>query len=131
MFRKAAIVLALAASFLGAQAMDLPKARELTYNKHNKTKSAKPNSGVKSKAKTVSLCLVGADADLVPFDSNGGATFVATSYIFSAAMKVYDCADTNADGTPKANTEAIGDAGYVILWTRPDRGSLDGRRIHV
>lgn len=67
MFRKTAIVLALAASFLGAQAMDLPKpARELT-NK-NKTKSAKvtaPKNGgftksnqCKNAAKTFVQCAV-------------------------------------------------------------------------
>ena len=63
MFRKAAIVLALAASFLGAQAADLPKARELFGHK-NKTKSAhgstKSGNNVRAKAKTAQLCLGGA-----------------------------------------------------------------------
>ncbi len=108
MFRKAAILLALAASFIGTQAMDLPLARELTYNKHNKTKAAKPNKGARSKAKTVEICLFGtSEADV-------SITGTGTVEIYTASLRVYNCADINADGTLKSgvtDADAIGDAG--------------------
>lgn len=106
MFRKAAIVLALAASFLGAQAMDLPKpVRELTHK--NKTKPAAHNSGVKSKTKTAQLCLVGEGYDRMGLDSNGGA-FAATSYLYTAHMSVYNCADVGTTGAPNTGATPIG-----------------------
>lgn len=107
MFRKAAVALALAASVLGIQAIDLSKVklegRKLT------TKPAAHTST--RKAKTVELCLVGVGLDLVPFFSNPGDPTAATSYLFTAAMDAYNCADVNADGSPKDNVDRIGYTG--------------------
>lgn len=101
MFRKAAIVLALAASFLGAQAMDLPKpVRDLTSK--NKTKAAGKNNGVKAKAKTVQLCLEGIASDLQVFDP---------TILYTASMSAYNCADFGSNGFPIDNAQSIGGIG--------------------
>ncbi len=87
MFRKAAVVLALAASFLGAQAADLPKARELLghKNKTTKTVSTKPGNNVRAKAKTAQLCLGGPDWD-VEYDEDTDLDML------SGTFEVFDCA---------------------------------------
>ena len=105
MFRKAAIVLALAASFLGAQAMDLPKpVRDLTSK--NKTKAAGKNNGAKAKAKTVSLCLQGVDGRLATI-----ADDVADTLLFTAGMEAYDCANFGSNGLLIGTPEPIGGVG--------------------
>ena len=60
MLRRTTVALVLAASFLGAQAMDLSKP-ERELSKTNKTKPAAHNNGFKSKAKTAGLRLVRTD----------------------------------------------------------------------
>ena len=101
MFRKAAIVLALAASFLGAQATDLPKPEhELGYK--NKTKSAhgstKHGNNVWAKAKTAELCLGGAGG--IGFDQGNSAS--SNNYV-SGNFEVFDCATIT-----EMDREAIG-----------------------
>ncbi len=110
MFRKAAIVLALAASFLGAQAKDLPKARQLFGHK-NKTKSAhgstKHGNNVRAKTKTAELCLGGAwNAGIQVQEDNGiGADIVS----FAGNFEVFDCADIpEVDITEVEEPTAIG-----------------------
>lgn len=99
MYRKAAVVLALAASFLGAQAMDLPKARELTGQNKNHTKAAKHNSGVKSKAKTVELCIERTLFDGGELTLTNRPTGFTNSLVGITGAAVYECADVKADGS--------------------------------
>lgn len=69
---------------------------------HNKTKSTKPNSGVKSKTKSAQLCLLEIDSGSVDADVN----------TYTGVFAVFDCSKVEADGSPKdENVESIGSMG--------------------
>jgi hypothetical protein len=114
MFRKAAIVLALAASFLGAQAADLPKpVRELKIHNKTKTKQTAHGGNARAKAKSVTLCLGGDGADFatvfspeVTIDPESDELILNPDpdvAEFVGNFGVYKCADTTT-----ADPEAIG-----------------------
>lgn len=98
MFRKAAIVLALAVSFLGAQAMDLPKPVERELTNKNHTKATKADRGIKAKAKTVELCFRrdAFDGGFLLTNAPPGRTNLFQGFV---AASVFDCADVKTDGT--------------------------------
>lgn len=107
MFRKVAIVLVLAASFLGAQAADLPKpVRELTGNK---TAPAAKNTGARSKAKTAEVCIartgLGVMPQFAPLPADSPFLAIITG-------NVYDCDNVDrTTGVPAAGATPIGVVG--------------------
>jgi hypothetical protein len=114
MFRKAAIVLALAASFLGAQAADLPEpVRELKNAHKSATKQTKHGGNAKAKAKSAQLCLGGPGTAAntvfspeVTIDPESGELILNPDpdvAQFVGNFEVFNCADTTS-----ANPEAIG-----------------------
>jgi hypothetical protein len=111
MFRKAALVLAVAVSLLSAQAMDLPEPmRELT-NK-NKTKPAGGQSGVKSKAKTVDVCFLRTAYDFEFVSPAVNPPPPPNAFLAVVGASVYECADIRTDGTGLVgNPMQIGIAG--------------------
>jgi hypothetical protein len=109
MFPRAAIVLALAASFVGVQAMDQPKPqRELIFMNETSPATAK------ARAKTVAVCFtrVNYNWDLVcasPKTCVGSAGFQAL-----ISSTVFKCADIATNGVVNAGAVPIGIAGYAI-----------------
>lgn len=108
MLRTTAIVLALTAAFVGAQATDMPKpARGLSTHKEN-TKSTAPNTGAKSKTKMAEICLTDINEQLTVFPP---APAIDEAYQFVANWAAYACSDVSSTGSANAGATPIGQFG--------------------